>query len=58
MAAKKLRNKPSDDDSFADLLDLDLDELFKRKFGEPIIDVNESLEDTMKRFFKPLDWDK
>lgn len=49
MAAKKLSNKPSDD-SFADLLDSNLDELFKRKFGEPIIDVNESLEYTMKLF--------
>jgi hypothetical protein len=57
MAAKKLSNKPSDD-IFADLLDFNLDELFKRKFGEPIIDVNESLEDTMKRFFRDINWNK
>ena len=35
-------------------VNMDLNDLFKSTFGEPIIDVNETLEETMKRFFEDL----
>ena len=41
-------------DDLTDLFDLDIDELFKRVIGKPIIDVNLSLEETMERFLEDL----
>ena len=33
---------------------MDLHESFESTFGKPIIDVNETIEETMERFFKAL----
>jgi hypothetical protein len=32
-------------------VNMDLNDLFKSTFGEPIIDVDETMEETMARFF-------
>ena len=33
---------------------MDIHELFESIFGKPIIDVNETIEETVERFFKEL----
>jgi len=35
-------------------VNMDLNELFRETFGEPIIDTSLSIEETMERFFEDL----
>ena len=48
------RNKVLDVDELLVDLNLDLNELFKSTFGEPIIDTSLSFEETMERFFEDI----
>jgi hypothetical protein len=47
-------SRESNDDSFTNLLDLPLDETFKRVVGERFLNINENLEETMNRFLDSL----
>ncbi len=49
----KALEKGNNNKSIIDL-DMDLNELVRETFGEPIIDTSVSLEETMERFLKDL----
>ena len=53
-----MKNKVIDIDDFLIDVNLDMNELFKRTFGEPIIDTSLSFEETMERFLEGLSRNK
>ena len=50
----QLENENNNKSVFDVDLNMDLNELFRETFGEPIIDMSLSFEETMERFLKDL----